>query len=139
MRRALVVVLLACLLGGSCTFQTLGVRAWALAAKTSLHVRLGLKRSVATTLFLLLTAHPLFGGLLLRHLTTTALLGSSALGGLATFALHLGGLELDLLTQRQLASSLLALRLAPILLAAETALHALAIVIGTSARTGVSI
>ena len=76
---------------------------------------------------------------MLRHLTTTSLLGGSALGSLATFALHLGGLELDLLTQRQFASGLLALRLAPILLAAKTALYALAIVIGTSARTGVSI
>lgn len=139
MRRALVVVLLACLLGGSCTFQALGVRAWTLATKTPLHVRLGLERPVTTALFLLLTAHPLLGSLLLRHLTTTSLLGGSALGSLATFALHLGGLELDLLTQRQLASGLLALRLAPILLAAKTALHALAIVIGTSARTGVSI
>ncbi len=42
MRRALVVVLLACLLGSSCTFQALGVRAWTLATKTPLHVRLGL-------------------------------------------------------------------------------------------------
>ena len=131
--------MLASLLGGSRAFQSLGIRARALATKTPLHVRLRFERPVTTAFFLLLAAHPLLGSLLLRHLTAAALLGSSPLGSLATFALHLGSLELDLLTQRQLAGSLFALRFAPVLLAAETTLYALAIVIGTPARTGVSI
>ena len=131
--------MLACLLGRSRALRALGIRAGTLATKTPLHVRLRLERPVAAALLFLLTTHALFGSLLLRHLATTALLGSPTLGSLATLALHLGSLELDLLAQRQLASSLFALRLAPILLATETTLHALAIVIGASTRTGVSI
>lgn len=137
---SLAVVLLARLPRSLPTRLALGAWAHLLASEPTLNGRLWLGRLVVpVALFLLLLAtHALFGCLLARHLTTSLHLGFATFRGLATHATLLGRLELHLLSQRQLARSLLALDLAPVFLTAEAPLHA-RLVIGLSTRTGISI
>lgn len=133
-------VILAHLLCCTLTCLALGAQAHFLATEPALNGWLvfGKPIALAALLLLLLTAQALLGRLLLGHLTTALLLGRPALGCFATRTSLLGRLELDLLAQRQLMRSLLALGLAPIFLTAKTSLHT-RIVIGLAARMGISI